>query len=146
MRFRSLETRIVAFFVLLLVGTQTVEFLFVSAANRNVARREVATQLEVGERVFARVLDQNGRQLAQAVALASGFAFREAIATHEMGTIVSVLRNHGRRIEASVAMLVDLNGSLIANRIFLVVVYQETSGSGAEDRSVVRPWNGTPTE
>ena len=50
MTFRSLETRIVVFFVILLVAVQGTAFVLITATNQNIARREVANQLEVGER------------------------------------------------------------------------------------------------
>lgn len=116
--FRSLETRIVVFFVVLLAAVQVAAFLVVSAANENIARREIASQIRVGERVFARVLEQNGRQLAQAgTVLAADFGFREAIATRDSATIVSVLDNQGARINASLVMLADLDNKLLADTL-----------------------------
>lgn len=118
MTFRSLETRIVVFFVILLVTVQGAAFVLITATNQNIARREVANQLEVGERVFRLLLEQNGRQLGQAATvLAADFGFREAIGTRDTGTIVSVLGNHGARIKASVVMLADLDKKLLANTL-----------------------------
>ena len=106
---RSLQTRIVVFFVLLLSFVQVVAFVMVSAANERISKTQIARDLATGERVFRRLLAQNSEQLAQAASvLAADFAFREAIATRDQGTIVSVLGNHGRRINASVVMLADL--------------------------------------
>ena len=77
----------------------------VSAANERIAKTQIARDLAVGERVFRRLLAQNSERLAQAASvLAADFAFREAIATRDEGTIVSVLGNYGRRINASVSM------------------------------------------
>ena len=118
MTFRSLETRIVVFFVILLVAVQGTAFVLISAANESIARREVTSQLEVGERVFRLLLEQNARQLGQAATvLAADFGFREAIATRDTGTIVSVLGNHGARIKASVVMLADLDNRLLADTL-----------------------------
>ena len=118
MAFRSLETRIVVFFVILLVAVQGTAFVLISAANQNIAKREIASQLEVGERVFRQLIEQNARQLTQAAAvLASDFAFKEAIATRDNGTIVSVLGNHGARVKASVVMLADLDNKLLADTL-----------------------------
>lgn len=115
---RSLETRIVVFFVILLALVQVTAFLLVSAANQAIAKREVLNQIGVGERVFRRLLEQNGRQLSQAATvLAADFGFREAIATRDTDTIVSVLRNHGARISASVVMLTDLDNKLLADTL-----------------------------
>jgi len=116
--FRSLETRIVVFFVILLVAVQGTAFVLISAANQSIAKREVSNQLEIGERVFRLLIEQNAQQLSQAAAvLAADFAFREAIATRDTGTMVSVLGNHGARIKASVVMLADLNNKLLADTL-----------------------------
>jgi diguanylate cyclase (GGDEF)-like protein len=118
MAFRSLETRIVVFFVILLVAVQGTAFVLISAANQNIAKREVSNQLDVGERVFRLLIEQNARQLTQAATvLAADFAFREAIGTRDTGTIVSVLGNHGSRIKANVVMLADLDNKLLADTL-----------------------------
>ena len=115
---RSLQTRIVIFFVLLLCVLQGVTLLLMSAANERIAKSQIAQELVVGERVFRRLLEQNSQQLAQAASvLAADFAFREAIATRDEGTIASVLGNHGRRINANVVMLADLDKKLLADSL-----------------------------
>lgn len=112
--FRSIETRIVVFFVVLLAAVQLAAYLVVSAANDYIARREISSQISVGESVFARLLEQNGRQLAQAATvLAADFGFREAIATRDDATIGSVLKNHGARIKAGVVLLSGLDGRML---------------------------------
>ncbi|MGB8339737.1 MAG: EAL domain-containing protein [Burkholderiales bacterium] len=117
-RFRSLRTRIVAFFLVLLVLVQGIAFLLVNAANHQIARQTIQQELEVGERLFKRVLDQNRGQLEQgATLLSSDFAFREAIATNDTGTVLSVLNNHGARIGASVMMLVSLEHLVLADTL-----------------------------
>jgi len=116
--FRSLEVRIVVFFVALLVVVQAVAFSLISAANQQIAKSEIASQLNVGSNVFRRLIDQNGRQLAQgASVLAADFAFREAIATRDMGTILSVLGNHGARISAHAVLLAGLDKRLLADTL-----------------------------
>jgi diguanylate cyclase (GGDEF)-like protein len=115
---RSLQARIVIFFVILLCVLQGVTLLLMSAANERIAKSQIAQELVVGERVFRRLLEQNSQQLAQAASvLAADFAFREAIATRDEGTIASVLGNHGRRINANVVMLADLDKKLLANSL-----------------------------
>lgn len=112
--FRSLETRIVVFFVVLLAAVQLAAYLVVSAANDYIARREISSQISVGESVFARLLEQNGRQLTQAATvLAADFGFREAIGTRDDATIGSVLKNHGARIKAGVVLLSGLDGQML---------------------------------
>ena len=116
--FRSLQTRIVVFFVILLVTVQSVAFVLISAVGEKIATERLERELQVGERVFQQVIDQSNRQLVDAArVLAADFAFRSAIATRDFGTIVSALRNHGARIEAQVVLLADLNGRMIADTL-----------------------------
>ena len=121
MELRSLQTRIVVFFMLLLLVLQGAGLLVLTVANERIAKNQIAQELIVGERVFRRLLEQNSQQLAQAAAvLAADFAFREAIATRDEGTIASVLGNHGRRIDADVVMLADLDKSMLADSLHAI--------------------------
>ena len=114
MRIQRLQTRIIVFFVALLALVQVAAFWFVNAANSSNAHAKVEEELNVGQRVFARLLDQNAEKLKlSARVLAADFAFREAIATHDTGTIASVLANHGARIGADAMVFVDLNGMVV---------------------------------
>jgi diguanylate cyclase (GGDEF)-like protein len=118
MRIQRLQTRIIVFFVALLALVQVAAFWFVNAANSRNAHNKVAEELNVGQRVFARVLDQNAEKLKlSARVLAADFAFREAIATHDTGTIASVLANHGARIGAGAMVFVDLDGLVVADTL-----------------------------
>jgi len=118
MRLRRVRTRIIVFFVALLILVQIAAFVFVNAANSNNARAKADEELNVGQRVFARLLAQNADKLSQAArVLAADFAFREAIGTQDTGTILSALTNHGARIGAEAVMLVDLRGEVVANTL-----------------------------
>jgi diguanylate cyclase (GGDEF)-like protein len=118
MRIQRLQTRIIIFFVALLVLVQVLAFSFVNAANSRNAQTKVEEELNVGRRVFARQLEQNAEKLKlSARVLAADFAFREAIATHDTGTIASVLANHGARIGADAMVFVDLKGTVISDTL-----------------------------
>jgi diguanylate cyclase (GGDEF)-like protein len=118
MRIQRLQTRITVFFVALLALVQVAAFWFVNAANSSNAHVKVEEELNVGQRVFARLLDQNAEKLKlSARVLAADFAFREAIATHDNRTIASVLANHGARIGADAMVFVDLNGRVISDTL-----------------------------
>ena len=118
MRIQRLQTRIIVFFVALLAIVQVAAFWFVNAANSNNARAKVEEELNVGQRVFARLLEQNTDKLKMSArVLAADFAFREAIATHDSRTIGSVLANHGARIGANAMVFVDLDGKVISDTL-----------------------------
>ena len=118
MRIQRLQTRITVFFVVLLALVQVAAFLFVNAANSKNAHAKIEEELNVGQRVFARLLNQNADKLKlSARVLAGDFAFREAIATHDTGTIASVLANHGARIGADAMVFVDLQGNVVSDTL-----------------------------
>jgi diguanylate cyclase (GGDEF)-like protein len=113
---KSLRARIAFFFVALLVLVMGLSALFVSRSNSQIARETIGQSLLQGERIFQRLLVQNQARLEQGAAiLSSDFAFRQAIATNDTGTIASVLRNHGARAGASAMMLVSLTGTVRAD-------------------------------
>src|SRR3954469_16646695 len=118
MRIQRLQTRIIIFFVALLALVQVAAFWFVNAANSSNAHAKIEEELNIGQRVFARLLDQNADKLKlSARVLAADFAFREAIATHDTGTINSALANHGARIGADAMVFVDLSGRVISDTL-----------------------------
>jgi diguanylate cyclase (GGDEF)-like protein len=113
---RRLQTHLVLVFVGLFALIQIVAFAVMDQGRVRVASAHVAQQLDVGEHIFDRLLTQNREQLERAAGvLATDFGFREAIATNDLNTIVSVLRNHGDRIHADVMQLVSLDGRIVAD-------------------------------
>jgi diguanylate cyclase (GGDEF)-like protein len=113
---KSLGTRIVVFFVVLLVLVQGLGAFLVVQSNSQIARQTIDQSLEQGERIFMQLIEQNQKRLEQAAAILSAdFAFRQAIATNNTGTIESVLRNHGARVGADVVMLVSMNNVVRAD-------------------------------
>jgi diguanylate cyclase (GGDEF)-like protein len=116
--FRRLRTRIIVFWVAVLGLVQVTAFVLVNAANDTNAQEKIEAELQTGERVFARLLEQNRERLVQAArVLAADFAFREAVATGDVDTVGSALRNHGARIDSDMAMLLSLDGQVIADTL-----------------------------
>jgi diguanylate cyclase (GGDEF)-like protein len=112
----TLQSRIVVFFLALLTLVQGVALLLLQQANERNARAHIRQEFAVGERVFRRLSEQNAARLTQAVeVLALDFAFRQAVATHDVPTIQSVLLNHGARIQADRMALVSLDRRLITD-------------------------------
>ena len=116
--FGRLEKRIVVFFVGLLMFVQLAGFFAISYAIEQNARRNLREELNVGARVFKRLLDQKEQQLVAATTvLTRDFAFRDAIATKDKDTIVDVLQNHGARISANRLALVDMTNIVTADTV-----------------------------
>jgi diguanylate cyclase (GGDEF)-like protein len=115
-RLSSLGSKLVMFFVVLLVLVQGLGAFLVIEANSQIARQTIDQELEQGERVFRQIQLQSQARLEQgAEILSADFAFRQAIATNNVGTIVSVLRNHGNRVGARVMTLVSLEKVVVAD-------------------------------
>lgn len=116
MQLRSLQTRIIALFLLLMVGVQVIGFVAVNTAGMASARKTAGDELAAGARIFDRLLQQDMQRLVQgARLLCADFAFREAIATGDAETITSVLANHSERFDADVMMLIGLDQRVIAD-------------------------------
>jgi diguanylate cyclase (GGDEF)-like protein len=114
--FRSLQTRIVVVFLLLLLAVQVVGYTFIHNAITDSVRRHARDELAVGERVFERLLAQSGERLAGAgQALSTDFALREAIATRDKASIAAVLRRHRDPSSADLVMLFGTNGQLLGD-------------------------------
>jgi diguanylate cyclase (GGDEF)-like protein len=117
-RFNSLRARMVLFLIALLGVVQVTAFALVNRANYSAARAKLEEKLGVGEKVFARELKQNAENFRQAAGVvAADFAFREAVASGDVATLISALRNHGARIKAAAMLYVDLDGNVIADTL-----------------------------
>ncbi|HEX4326578.1 MAG TPA: EAL domain-containing protein [Burkholderiales bacterium] len=112
----TLAVKLALLFSALLGLVQTGVYLASSLAISRIATGEVSERLEVGAKVFRQVFDQDRRRLQlTASVLSADFAFREAIATNDVPTMLSVLSNHGQRINADVMMLAGLNDIVVAD-------------------------------
>ncbi|HAT30946.1 MAG TPA: GGDEF domain-containing protein [Janthinobacterium sp.] len=111
MHFRSLESRIVTLFLVLIVVVQALGLLVIWQGIDSSAHGSIASELDTGAKVFRRLLDQNAQKLRfGASVLARDTAFVQAIgndANDDRATIESALANSGRRIKASLTMLVS---------------------------------------
>ncbi|MES2075395.1 MAG: cache domain-containing protein, partial [Pseudomonadota bacterium] len=110
MRFRSLESRIVTLFLVLIVSVQLVGLLVIQRGIDSNARLAINGELGNGSKVFRRLLEQNAQSLRfGARLLARDTAFVAAIGNNDesdRATIESALANSGRRIKASLTMLI----------------------------------------
>ncbi len=118
MRPLSLRARIVLSFVTLLAVVQVATLLIIDAASNDAAKVRIGAELDIGERVFARLLSQDADRLSQAArTLAADFAFREAVSTGDAGTLESALDNLGERVHAAGTMFVDRHGDIEASTL-----------------------------
>lgn len=118
---RSFQWRLMLLLLGLVAVVQLCTFVAVNfAIQRNVLAR-AGHELDLGAKVFTRLLANQGAQLRNTVqAVAGDFGFREAVATHDLNTTRSVLFNYGDRIHASMALTMDLNGDVTASTTALI--------------------------
>jgi diguanylate cyclase (GGDEF)-like protein len=119
--FRSLRSKWMSLLVVLL----SLLILVTGYATLNSMRANSLQQAEaaiaVASKVFQQALDNRAAQLSNSVTLlAADFGFRRAIATAEQATIESVLDNHGSRINAQLALLLNPQGELLASNAELM--------------------------
>jgi diguanylate cyclase (GGDEF)-like protein len=112
----SFQARIACVLILLLLVVVAALTLAVKVATNEAVRGQAAEQLEVGTRVFERLLDVRGRRLRDGLQiLSSDFGFRDAIASGDSATIRSALLNHGARIGASDMFVLGMDGKVISS-------------------------------
>ena len=112
---RRLSSRIVVLFLGLLLLVQGAGFAVVNWSIERNARELLAQDLLVGERVWARLLEQRAQKLALgASVLASDYGFREAVSSRDEDTLQSALANHGARIGATLTAMLAPDLSLRA--------------------------------
>jgi len=118
MQLRSFQAKLVYLTVAVLVLLQTATLIAVHVAGERTMRLGVTDELRVGRGVLDRTLTVRGRQLSIAVsALASDFAFREAIALADRPTIISALGNHANRVHAEAVFVMGLDGIVVADTL-----------------------------
>ena len=117
---RRLEGRIVALFLALLLVVQLVSFGVIRASITHNAEDSLAAELQTGERVLRRLLDQRAGKLRDAAELlAKDYGFRSTVGLSlaEAGTVETIkdaLLNQGGRVGASVVAYFDDQQHLVA--------------------------------
>lgn len=115
LRFRTLESRIVSLFLALLLIGQGISFLVISTGINNNQKAAIHDQLELGTKLFARLLGQKAEKLtSSARTVAKDYGFRQAIGSNDRETIESVLSNTQERIDASLTLFIGLDGQIKA--------------------------------
>jgi len=110
--------RLASFFVAMLVTVQALTAVLVYGVTRQQLIGEGQRQLSAAATAFARKLDDLSESVAANVqVLALDFALRSAIAQRDQATVLSALRNHGRRVGATRMMLVGVDGRIQADTL-----------------------------
>jgi diguanylate cyclase (GGDEF)-like protein len=112
---RGFRERLLLALVVLVVGPQLIGGYAVLETVREDSLEKASADLEVGRRVFSRMLESRTGELLESVrVLAADFGFKSAVGTRDTATITSALDNHAARIGADLIILVDNAGERIA--------------------------------
>lgn len=108
--------RLASFFVAALVIVQGMTALLVYRVARTQLIEEGQRQLQVASTAFSKQLSDVSRRVADSVnLLALDYALRSAFAQHDQATLLSALRNHGRRVGARQMIAIDADGKVQAD-------------------------------
>lgn len=108
--------RLALFFVGMLVAVQLITGVLVYGVTRRALVVDGERQLAANAKAFEAQMDDVSSRIAGNVrVMALDFALRQAIAEGDRGTVLSVLRNHGRRVGASRMQLINLDGTIAAD-------------------------------
>ncbi|WP_157354209.1 bifunctional diguanylate cyclase/phosphodiesterase [Aromatoleum toluclasticum] len=111
---RFVAHQVIVFVALLLVAIQLVTLVALNWAVSENARESVRKEVDVGRRIFGRVMEDRTQQLTTAASvLASDFGLRQALMSNDHATIVSAMANHAARIGAAKMMLIGLDRRVI---------------------------------
>jgi diguanylate cyclase (GGDEF)-like protein len=114
----SLQTRIVALFLTLIVIVQLGGAVVVNSVGDSAARRSIVDDLAAGADVFDRVREQERSRLMQRAGLLSAEPdFRRAIAARDAAAMTDVLGRYGRRTGAELLMVVRRDDVVVADTL-----------------------------
>jgi EAL domain-containing protein (putative c-di-GMP-specific phosphodiesterase class I)/GGDEF domain-containing protein len=114
----SFRVRLAIVFVTALLLVQGVPAVLFYQVTRHALISEGERRLAVAGEVFARQLDDIAERVTNSVAVLSlDYALRAAVAQRDQGTVLSALRNHGRRVGAARMFLLDLDGVILADTL-----------------------------
>src|ERR1700691_3373143 len=109
----SFRNRLALLLLIILVSVQAATALFAYTYLRHTIVEQGKRELASATDAFMRQLNFLSDRVTDGVeVLALDYPLRAAIARHDEGTELSVLRNHGRRIGADRMMLVGLDGGI----------------------------------
>jgi predicted signal transduction protein with EAL and GGDEF domain len=109
-------TKLALFLIAALIAILAATGLATYALIRNTLAEEGIASLSAASAQFTRQLGEIAAQMAAGVkVLTLDYALRQAIAQHDHATVVSALRNHGRRVGAARMLLVETDGAVSAD-------------------------------
>lgn len=145
----TFRVRLASFLVATLAVLQILTALLVYEVTRRELIAQGEQQLVMAGKAFARQLDDVSARVADNVqVLTLDFALRSAIAQRDRDTVVSALRNHGKRVGATRMLLIGLDGAIEADTAEGVPALQKFPFTDLTEAALERPaaavvaWDG----
>lgn len=112
----SFRTRTLSLLIALVLTVQVVTVVTLVAQTNRKAQNQAREELLAGARVLDALLRLRAEQIQQAVrVLVADYGFKEAVTLGDRATIASALENSAGRVDARLAVLVDLRGRVVAS-------------------------------
>ncbi|MCI4626954.1 MAG: HAMP domain-containing protein [Candidatus Magnetoovum sp. WYHC-5] len=93
-------------------------FFFIDSVSRHIASQSIAEDLEVGARVFDRVMEGRKKQLYDSTFLLTmDYAFKNSIVGSDTETLNSIVMNFKARINADIAALISLDNQIMSDTL-----------------------------
>lgn len=116
MQLPGFRHKILLLLVCSMCAAQLITMLATLATTERTVRQSINDDLRVAERNFDQLFAQRFQQLSQSVrVLVDDAGFRAVLASGDSPAILSALANHATHTDASIAVFVGLDGSLVAS-------------------------------
>jgi len=114
----GLRSRILAVFVLVIVGLQVGGFVLIDTFGTSTVRKTVTADVVAGTRVFERLLEIDAQRLIEGTRVLTGDPqFRELAVAGDPNELAPALATHGKRIAAAVMLLVGTDYRVVAGTL-----------------------------
>jgi diguanylate cyclase (GGDEF)-like protein len=115
---RSLQTRILAAVLILIVAIQAAGFLLIDTVGAASVRKTVGESVANGARAFERFIELDTQRLIESsLLLASDAVFRQGVTAGDRNSLTPMLAKQGKRMGAAVVLLVGVDHRVIAGTL-----------------------------
>ncbi len=112
----SLRAQLLMFTAALVAVSSCTVLILVLLSSGSAIRETVNQEMREGVQSFTTAIYARRQQLINnATLLVSDFGFKQAIATNDADTILSMLQNHGERVSSDLMVIVNLDGRVVAS-------------------------------
>jgi diguanylate cyclase len=113
---KSFRSKVIGITVLVVIGSQIMNAVTVLYTSSKLAREQAQQEMETGIQLFRKVIDNHASSIYQAVRpLTEDSEFRQAVISNDYHRIEAELARRIKWIDADVALLLSLDGGVIAS-------------------------------